>query len=94
MNLPNHFGQYRLIRVIGEGTTCIVAEALHCQTGKSYAMKIIDSCYSLPPYIAKAIQREIRVLERLDHPNIIRLIEVIEQNGIIFIVLAFLAKNQ
>jgi serine/threonine protein kinase len=56
---------------------------MHCETGKSYAVKIIDSSFSV------TVEREIRLLRQLDHPHIIKLIEVVEEDGLIFVVLEY-----
>jgi serine/threonine protein kinase len=86
-NLPTTFGKYKILGLLGEGSTCVVAEALHQQTGKSYAVKIINGDHNMSFKLSSAIEREIRILKKLDHPNIIRLIEVIHENGYIFVVM-------
>jgi serine/threonine protein kinase len=85
--LPKQFGQYKLIGVLGEGSTSVVAEAIHCETGKSYAVKIIDIRGDIPEHLMNALEREIRILSRLNHPNIVKLIEVIRETEFILIVM-------
>jgi 5'-AMP-activated protein kinase catalytic alpha subunit len=86
-NLPTTFGKYKVVRVLGEGSTCIVAEAFHRETGQTVAVKIIEFGGNVCPKVAAAVEREIRLLGGLDHPNIVRLIEVVREKGRVFVVL-------
>ena len=55
--------QYKLGRMLGQGSYALVREAIHMQTGLKVAMKIYDK-YKLnsAPHIKKSVQREIRML--------------------------------
>jgi MAP/microtubule affinity-regulating kinase len=86
-NLPKTFGKYEIIQVLGQGSTCVVAQALHHPTGKSYAVKIIYLSDNIPTSLTAAVEREIRILKSLNHPNIIKLIEVVRENHRIFVVM-------
>jgi serine/threonine protein kinase len=86
-NLPTTFGKYKMIGLLGEGSTCVVAEAVDENTGKSYAVKIIELKDDISSRLSSAIEREIRLLKGLNHRNIIKLKEVIEENCNLFIVM-------
>jgi MAP/microtubule affinity-regulating kinase len=86
-NLPTRFGKYKIVRILGEGSTCVVAEAFDRRTGQSYAVKIHGLNDNISLTLSAAIEREIRILKSLDHPNIIKLIDVFRSNGCIFLVL-------
>jgi MAP/microtubule affinity-regulating kinase len=88
-NLPTTFGKYKIQRVFGEGSTCVVAEAFDKQTGESYAVKIINLKDKHCSRLSSAVEREIRLLKTFDHPNIIKLIEVVHENGIVFVVMEY-----
>jgi serine/threonine protein kinase len=83
-NVPKTFGKYRVGRVIAEGGTAIAAEAFDRETGESYAVKIIEKMAS---NASGAVEREIRVLKRLKHANVVKLIEVVQEEKYIFVVL-------
>jgi hypothetical protein len=34
-NLPTAFGKYKIMGILGEGSSCVVAEAVDVKTGKS-----------------------------------------------------------
>jgi serine/threonine protein kinase len=86
-NLPKTFGNYRVVGRLGEGSTCVVAKAVHRETGQSYAVKIIESMDNLPFALSAAVEREIRLLRTFAHTSIIKLIEVIRENDRIFVVM-------
>jgi MAP/microtubule affinity-regulating kinase len=86
-NLPATFGNYRVVRALAEGSTCTVAEAIDRNTGQTYAVKILASGDSLCCDLTDAIEREVRLLGSLDHPNIVKLYEVVHENGHVFVVL-------
>ncbi|OAG29068.1 hypothetical protein NEDG_01207 [Nematocida displodere] len=68
-------GKYTVTEQIGKGATCTVYEGCHTKTRKKVAIKAIDSSSKRNLHLAV---NEIRVLQRLDHPNIIKLIETVE----------------
>ena len=52
---------------------------LHCTNFFQVAMKIIDKKKAMQDsYVAKNFKREAKLLQKLNHPNIIKLYEVIE----------------
>jgi serine/threonine protein kinase len=63
--------------VLGEGTFGKVEKVLRISKKDIVARKTISfQNYETRPEAKDAIQREVRVLSRLEHPNIIRYIEV------------------
>ena len=68
---------YTLNRVIGQGAFGKVFHATHIKTGVDRAIKCVDK-QNLSPESARRMMEEVEILRELDHPNIIRVIEVIE----------------
>jgi serine/threonine protein kinase len=87
IEFPITFGKYIAHGKLGTGSTCIVAEAIDGDTGAIYAVKIIATGASMSMTLKDAIERELQALSRLDHPNIIRLIDVIRTPDRIFVVM-------
>ena len=83
-------GDYDLLQELGSGSQAVVKLAEHKQSKKRFAMKIIQKT-KLGPNIsdkqAKIMtaddmaRMEAKVMKDLDHPNIIRLVEVIETDA-------------
>ncbi|XP_041642348.1 serine/threonine-protein kinase MARK1-like [Cheilinus undulatus] len=73
-----HVGNYRLLKTIGKGNFAKVKLARHTLTGREVAIKIIDKT-QLNPTSLLELFREVSVMKILNHPNIVKLFEVIER---------------
>ena len=71
---PNTLGNYILGKTLGRGASCKVKMAKQKDTGERCALKILEQDQDFQ----SLIDAEIDTLQKLDHPNIIRLIEVNE----------------
>ncbi|XP_037731650.1 serine/threonine-protein kinase GE16371-like [Drosophila subpulchrella] len=82
-------GSYTLGQIIGDGNFAIVLKIMHRQTGNLYALKIIDKnkCKGKEHYI----DAEVRVMKKLDHPNIISLIMNVEKHTNMYLVLEYVS---
>ena len=67
-------GQYTVLDEIGKGGMGQVFLAEHAMMGRHVALKVLPRAKSTPEYEA-AFQREIRVLARLDHENLVRALD-------------------
>lgn len=90
----NHsFGPYILQNVLGTGTTGKVKLAYHKETGQQVAIKIISkSAFDEKPNLQLKVRREIALMRAVKHPNILRLIDVLESQRHLCMVLEY-AKN-
>ncbi|KAJ9699946.1 hypothetical protein PVL29_005682 [Vitis rotundifolia] len=69
-------GKYELGRTLGEGNFGKVKYAKDIESGKGFAVKILEKKRILDLKIADQIKREIATLKLLKHPNVVRLHEV------------------
>lgn len=69
--------KYEKLKKVGEGTYARVYKARNTETGKIYALKVIRMEESGEEGVPFTVIREISLLKRLNHPNIVRLLEVI-----------------
>ena len=67
-------GQYTVLDEIGRGGMGQVFRAEHAMMGREVAVKVLPRAKSTPEYEA-AFRREIRVLARLDHENLVRALD-------------------
>ncbi|XP_014250001.1 serine/threonine-protein kinase MARK2-like isoform X7 [Cimex lectularius] len=88
-----HIGKYRLLKTIGKGNFAKVKLARHVPTGKEVAIKIIDKTQLNPGSLQKLF-REVRIMKLLDHPNIVKLFQVIETEKTLYLVMEYASGGE
>uniref|UniRef100_A0A3B3QRE1 MAP/microtubule affinity-regulating kinase 3 n=1 Tax=Paramormyrops kingsleyae TaxID=1676925 RepID=A0A3B3QRE1_9TELE len=88
-----HIGQYRLLKTIGKGNFAKVKLARHVLTGKEVAVKIIDKTQMNSSSLQKLF-REVRIMKLLNHPNIVKLFEVIETEKTLYLVMEYASGGE
>jgi BR serine/threonine kinase len=82
------FGNYALLYDLGSGITGKVKLAQNISTGQRCAVKIIKkSLFDKVPELEDRVHREIALMRLLDHPHLLKLIEVCESSNHLYIVL-------
>ncbi|XP_009400730.2 cyclin-dependent kinase F-4 [Musa acuminata AAA Group] len=83
--------RYMVIKEVGDGTFGTVWRAINKQSGEVVAIKQMkrkyyswEECLNL---------REVKCLRRLNHPNIIKLKEVIRENDVLYLVFEYMECN-
>lgn len=76
--IPKKFHGYNCIKTIGYGCTSIVELVEDQNTGCLYSAKIISMKYITNKHITKSIEKEIAILDVVDHPSIIKMVECFE----------------
>ena len=66
------FGPFKIERQLGVGGMGIVYLATYVETGQNMALKILTPALSADEKLLARFEREIAILKRLRHPNIIR----------------------
>jgi len=81
---PKTIGDYRIGKVLGTGSYGYVRLGVNIITGEQFAIKTLKDAHN-----KKGIQREIAILRLLDHPNIVKLHDVVEdvKTGTFYLVL-------
>ncbi|KAJ3266986.1 Map microtubule affinity-regulating kinase [Chytriomyces hyalinus] len=83
-------GDYLFQRIIGEGCFSKVKMAIHFPTGQKVAIKCMDKkAMSEEVGTAERTLREILVLSHVYHPNITRLLEVVDTADFIYLILEY-----
>ncbi|MED6280307.1 MAP/microtubule affinity-regulating kinase 3 [Characodon lateralis] len=88
-----HVGNYRLLKTIGKGNFAKVKLARHVPTGREVAIKIIDKTQLNPTSLQKLL-REVRIMKILNHPNIVKLFEVIETEKTLYLVMEYASGGE
>lgn len=95
-SIPEHtqtIDNYQLGKTIGKGNFAKVKLAIHNVTGAEVAIKIIGKESLNEASLAK-LDREVNIMKRLDHPNIVRLYEVIDTEDTLFLVMEYAAGGE
>ena len=67
---------YTVVKNLGEGAFAKVKLAKSKKHNRNVAIKIIDKRKAPKDYICKFLPREIHIMHRLNHPNIVSIFEV------------------
>jgi len=85
-------GDYTILDEIGKGRFAVVYRARHIETGKIVAIKESN----LNPsdiHLLPTIQREAGLLQQLDHPNIVKIYEVVNTRKKVYFILEYVNQG-
>jgi serine/threonine protein kinase len=82
-----HSGEFELGPTLGKGKFGKVKGAVNTLTGHRVAVKIIKKSLALEGGENKEVAREVRCLQAIQHPNVLRLHDVVETDNRLYIVL-------
>ncbi|CAM8916328.1 unnamed protein product [Rhodiola kirilowii] len=88
------FGKYEMGRLLGCGAFAKVYYARDLRNGNSVAIKIINKKKISGTALMSNIKREISIMRRLHHPNIVKLYEVLATKTKIFFVMEFVKGGE
>jgi WD40 repeat protein len=89
--LPERIGDYRLLRLIGRGGMGVVYEAVQESTQRHVALKMLGRLSLADSVARERFRREAEATARLEHPNIVQVLEVGEHQGLPFLALEYVA---
>ncbi|KAM0855839.1 hypothetical protein ACQ4PT_049516 [Festuca glaucescens] len=94
LKVRRRVGKYELGRTIGEGTFAKVRIARNMESGDHVAIKILDKAKVQKHRLVEQIRREICTMKLIQHPNVVRLHEVMGSKARIFIVLEYVTGGE
>ena len=80
-------GNYILGKTIGEGTFGKVTIAVHIPTKEKVAVKILEKSRIKEQADIRRVNREIKILKKNRHPNIIQLYEVLDTQNSVYLIM-------
>jgi len=89
MRRAGHIRNTTFVRLLARETFAVVKLAINKGTGERVAVKIIDKkkCFTPSSTRKDAIMGEVNILKKLNHPNIINIIEVFDTEKTLYLVL-------
>ena len=81
---------YTVGKVVGEGAYASVRVAMFKPLNKPVAIKVYEKTKLQEPQRKKSVRREIRILQMLDHPNVVKILDVVETNNHLNIIMEYL----
>lgn len=87
-------GRYEVGKLLGHGTFAKVYHARNVKSGDSVAIKVIDKEKILKSGLIAHIKREISILRRVRHPNIVQLFEVMATKSKIYFVMEYVRGGE
>jgi serine/threonine-protein kinase len=84
-------GRYRLDSIIGEGGMGVVYQGTHVHTRRAVAVKLLDATRASDHDSAKRFSQEARAAVRLEHPNVVQVLDMGEVgDGALYLALELL----
>lgn len=74
--LPTQIGHYEIKETIGKGSFGKVKVGIHTPTGEKVAIKVLNKSQIRLKEDLTRVQREMKILKKLRHPNVLQLYEV------------------
>ena len=89
-----NIGNFILGEKLGEGTFGLVRLGTHVLTGEKVAVKILEKSKIIEDSDKNRIEKEIKILKNLRHPNIIQLYCVIQTYTSIYLIMEYANEKE
>ncbi len=86
--------EFILGKKLGEGTFGTVRLGTHKITGEKVAIKILDKKKILEETDKTRLEREIKIMKIIRHPNIVHLYNVIQTNQFIYLIMEYISGKE
>ncbi|CDW78152.1 protein kinase domain containing protein [Stylonychia lemnae] len=80
-------GEYKLGKVLGQGAYAVVKEGVHKTLGSSLAIKVYDKYKLIDAQRKRSVIREIKILKKMQHDNIVTLFDAIDTQRQLYLVM-------
>jgi serine/threonine-protein kinase len=84
------YGSYRILGLLGEGGMGLVYLAEHQRLGRKVAIKRLKDKYAGETEAAQLFFDEARAVNRINHPNIVAITDLVNRDGLLYYVMELL----
>ena len=92
-NIPQSIGRFHIKRVLDESSVSSIYLAEDSRLRRDVVLKILRPRLTDDPNWEERFRREAQITARLDHPNIIRVIDVERRDGYLYIILDYVPRS-
>lgn len=85
-----NINDFKMEKLLGQGSYAAVKLAYEKTTSKKYAVKIYEKYRLTEPHRMNNVKREISILKKLEHRNIIKLFNAIDDKRQIFLIMEYI----
>ena len=90
----NYINDYIIKETIGTGTFCEVKLGINKYTNEKVAIKLLEKSKIIEKNDLERIQREISIIKNLNHPNIVKINEIFENENYYFLIMDYCSKGE
>jgi serine/threonine-protein kinase len=90
IKVGTQLGSYEVIELLGKGAMGRVYRARHTRLGREVALKVLNPEFVARADVVQRFFREARVVNDIDHANIVEVSDFVEQPGLAYLVMELL----
>ncbi|MHC4390125.1 MAG: serine/threonine-protein kinase [Planctomycetota bacterium] len=87
------FGDFEVKQEVGRGSMGVVYKATHVPSGRDVALKVLPPRLGSDPVFLKRFFREARTAARLNHPNVVRALDVGYSEGVYYFAMEYVSGS-
>lgn len=91
--LGRQFGEWATVKRLGAGGMAVVYKGVSVETmneDEAVAVKVMNPELAQDPEYRRRFNREVQISRTLDHPNVVRMIDCGEQDGILYLSMEYI----
>ena len=95
MDVPVNIGKhYEIVKVLGTGSFSVVVLVIHRPTNTQLACKISSRKLLMEANTFERFEQEVRLLEVMRHPNLVRLVDIIFNDELIYVIMELCSNGE
>jgi len=93
IQIPSFFSGYSFDQIIGQGSFSIVISVIRVSDNQRFACKVLSQKFLVDHKIVDKFKREVEIFQSLNHSNIVRLVEMVSDDKLIYLIMEYCAKG-
>ncbi|OHT09565.1 CAMK family protein kinase [Tritrichomonas foetus] len=94
VSVPNNVGGYQMRGTVGDGAFSVVKLAMHIESKKYYACKIVPKARISTDNLRERFEIEIHVNQQLRHPGIVALYDLMKDDNNYYLIMEFCPNGE